>query len=178
MKETASRPPVAPPGQTYLCCRQSRRSQRTLWGKWTPSWGSSAGDPPSLLYQKGKQTAGSTKGTSEGRLRWFRWNPLDLQGFRRFWVVPSAPAPTCCTVGVSSQRPSLSVIAPQKGAPERRGLEERISSTRCVSSVLICHPLNLYCSSTGSISHIARTSASNGSRRRRTRDFTAETEET
>lgn len=96
-----SRPPVAPPGQTYLCCRQSRRSRRTLWGTWTPSWGSSAGDPPSLLYQKEKQTAGSTKGTSEGPLRWFRWNPPGLRGFRRIWVVPSAPAPTCCTVGVS-----------------------------------------------------------------------------
>lgn len=42
-----------------------------------------------------------------------------------------------------------------KGSPggEERG--ERISPTRCVSSMLICHPLNLYCSSTGSISHIA-----------------------
>lgn len=69
-----------------------------------------------------------------------------------------------------------SMTAPQKGAPERRGLEERISSTRCVSSMLICHPLNLYCSSTGSISHIARTLAgtSNRSRRRRTQDLAAE----
>lgn len=70
-----------------------------------------------------------------------------------------------------------SMTAPQKGAPEGRGLEQRISSTRCVSSRLICHPLNLDCSSTGSISHIARTSAgtSNRSRRRRrTRDLAAE----
>lgn len=63
----------------------------------------------------------------------------------------------------SSLRPSgsvnvcgcSSVAAPQKGA--RGGGEGRISPTRCVSSMLLCHPLNLYCSSTGSISHIART---------------------
>lgn len=36
----------------------------------------------------------------------------------------------------------------------RGGGGVRISPTRCVSSMLICHPLNLYCSSTGSISHI------------------------
>lgn len=42
-----------------------------------------------------------------------------------------------------------------KGSPG--GGEGRISPTRCVSSTLLCHPLNLYCSSTGSISHIART---------------------
>lgn len=49
-----------------------------------------------------------------------------------------------------------SMTAPQKGAPEGRGLQGRISSTRCVSSMLICHPLNLYCSSAGSVSHIAK----------------------
>lgn len=42
-----------------------------------------------------------------------------------------------------------------KGSPGGGG--GRISPKRCVSSMLICHPLNLYCSSTGSISHIART---------------------
>lgn len=46
----------------------------------------------------------------------------------------------------------FSVAAPQKGAPGGGGV--RISPTRCVSSMLICHPLNLYCSSIGSISHI------------------------
>lgn len=42
-----------------------------------------------------------------------------------------------------------------KGIPG--GGEGRISPTRCVSSTLLCHPLNLYCSSTGSIRHIVRT---------------------
>lgn len=54
-----------------------------------------------------------------------------------------------------------SVAAPQKGARGWGGWRVEgvgwISPTRCVSSMLICHPLNLYCSSTGSISHIART---------------------
>lgn len=58
------------------------------------------------------------------------------------------------------QGPSLSVGAPPwqllKREP-RGGVEGRISPKRCVSSMLICHTLNLYCSSTGSISHIART---------------------
>ncbi len=80
-------------------------------------------------------------------------------------VLPWAQAPTCCTsTGCeSSLWPSgsvtvcgcSSVAAPQKGA--RGGWRGRISPMRCVSSMLICHPLNLYCSSTGSISHIART---------------------
>lgn len=51
-----------------------------------------------------------------------------------------------------------SVASLQKGGPGRGGRgEDRISPTRCVSTMLICHPLNLYCSSTGSISHIAKT---------------------
>lgn len=76
--------------------------------------------------------------------------------FHRWCVRPGSVSVCGCS----------SMTAPQKGAPEGRGLEERISSTRCVSSMLICHPLNLYCSSTGSISHIARTSASTSKRRR------------
>lgn len=161
-----SGPPVAL-SQTYLCCRQSRRSQRTRRGKRTPSWGSSGDDLPSLLSQKvGKNTAGLKKGTSEGLLR--EWvvqvesscTASDLWGLQTVlggtisssshllhrWRVQPGSVTVC---GCSS------MTAPQKGAPERRGLEERISSTRCVSSTLICHPLNLYCSSTGSISHIA-----------------------
>lgn len=66
--------------------------------------------------------------------------------------------------------PSLSVGAspgavPQKGAQGGRGRvvvvvrgwrcwRKRISPTRCVSSRSIWHPLNLYCSSTGSIGRI------------------------
>lgn len=35
-----------------LCCRQSRRSQKTQWGKQTTSWASSTGDPPYLFLSK------------------------------------------------------------------------------------------------------------------------------
>lgn len=147
-KESASRSPVAPLAQTpYLCCRQSRRSRTTRRGTRTPSWGSSADGPPSLLRWKGKMVnkkkqknnqkwikAPSWKGSSEGLLRVCvsvgeggvpPAQPLIHGGFRWVWVAPSTPTPTCCAAGVSGRGPSVSVGAAQwqllKREPRRDG---------------------------------------------------------
>jgi len=75
---------------------------------------------------------------------------LDLTLVARQQVV----CPLCGRRGLS-----LSVGSPRQQVLKREpgGWRGRIIPKRCVSSMLICHPLNLYCSSTGSISHIART---------------------
>lgn len=81
-------------------------------------------------------------------------------------VLPWAPAHTCFTSTgcVSSLWPpgSVTVCGCFLGGSSSKGstgggCRGRISPTCCVSSMLLCHPFNLYCSSTGSISHIART---------------------
>ena len=82
----------------------------------------------------------------------------DADVSRRFHVLPLVACPCRGLSGSVAVCGRSAVAAPQKGGRGGGG-EGRIIPARCVSSVLICHPLNLYRSSTGSISHIGGTFA-------------------